>query len=84
MIIPARPVATQAAKSRSTIAPHASVGPRLFHTNFMLIPMAVSASTGRSRSIGTAKTLIEKAKAANRPPDRRSHYKHCPSNSRSE
>ena len=67
-IIPMRPVATQTAKSRSTIAPQAIIGARLFHTSFMLVPMAVSASTRRSRSIGTEKTLMAKAKAANKPP----------------
>ena len=45
-------------------APQATMGTRLFHTSFMLVPMARSVSS----SIGTAKTLIAKAKAANSAP----------------
>ena len=40
----------------------------MFQTSIMLVPMAVSASTRWSRSIGTEKTLTAKAKAANKPP----------------
>lgn len=50
------------------MAPQAIIVGRLFQTSFMLVAMAVSASTGRSRSIGTEKTLIANAKEANRLP----------------
>ena len=43
------------------MAPHAIIVGRLFQTSFMLVAIAVSASTGRSRSIGTEKTLMAKA-----------------------
>ena len=57
-IIPTRPVATQAAKSSSSIAPQASIGGRLFHTSFMLQAMAVSASTRWSTIIGIENTRL--------------------------
>ena len=41
---------------------------RLFQTSAMLVPMAVSASTFSSSSIGMAKTLMAKEKAANSAP----------------
>ena len=50
------------------MAPQTIIGARLFQTSAMLVPIAVSASTLRSRSIGMEKTLIAKANEANRPP----------------
>ena len=50
------------------MAPQAIITARLFQTIAMLIPIAVSASVRSSSSIGTAKTLIAKAKAANSAP----------------
>ena len=50
------------------MAPHAIMGGRLFHTSFMLVPMAVRASTRPSSIMGTAKTLMANANAANKPP----------------
>ena len=54
--------------SASTIAPQASMTGRLFQTSAMLVPIAVRASTRSSSSIGTAKTLMAKEKAANSAP----------------
>ena len=52
----------------STIAPQVSMTGRLFQTSAMLVPIAVSASTRSSSSIGIEKALMAKEKAANRAP----------------
>ena len=69
IIIPISPVATQTPKSMRTMNPRRSRRDRLFHTSFMLVPMAVSASTRPSQH-GIAKTLMANANAANMPRSR--------------
>src|SRR3546814_10511179 len=66
MTRPSVPVSMLTANRASAMAPHTSIGGRLFQTSAMLVPIAVKASTFSFSSIGIEKAPMAKEKAANR------------------